>query len=64
LALAWLDRLDALERRLADEQIAKLARWPSPCLDGVDLDTLRKNRLALLDRIQSAKRRFRAIASD
>ena len=64
VALAWLDRLDALERRLADEQIGKLARWPSPRLDGVDIDTLRKNRTALLDRIQSAKRRFRAIASD
>lgn len=41
MALAWLDRLDALERRLADEQIGKLARWPSPRLDGVDIDTLR-----------------------
>lgn len=62
LALAWLDRLVALEKRLADEQIDKLARWPSPRLDGVDIDTLRKNRTDLLDRIQSAQGRFRAIA--
>ena len=56
-----IERLDALEARLSDEQIEKLARWPSPRLDGVDLDTLLKNRPALLERIQSAKRRLLAI---
>jgi hypothetical protein len=64
VARTWLDRLETLEKRLSDEQIEKLARWPSPRLDGVDIDTLRKNRTALLDRIQAAERRFRAIASD
>ena len=62
VAQAWFDRLDALEKRLTDDQIDKLARWPSPRLDGVDGDTLRNNRAALLDRIQAAKRRFKAIA--
>jgi hypothetical protein len=58
----WIDRLDALQRRLSDDQIEKLARWPSPRLDGVDLATLRNNRPALLERIHSAKRRLQAIA--
>jgi hypothetical protein len=62
VAQAWVDRLEALEKRLADDQLEKLARWPSPRLDGVDAATLRNNRPALLDRIHSAKRRLTAIA--
>lgn len=62
VAAAWLERLDGLERRLGDDQIDKLARWPSPRLNGVDGDTLRKNRAVLLERIQTAKRRLKEIA--
>jgi len=62
VAKAWIDRLEALEKRLADDQLEKLARWPSPRLDGVDAATLRNNRPALLERIQSAKRGLLAIA--
>ncbi len=58
-----LERLEQLEARLADDKIEKLARWPSPRLDGVDLPTLRKTRPALLERIDAAKRHYRAIAA-
>jgi hypothetical protein len=61
-AEAWIERLDVLENRLSDDQIEKLARWPSPRLDGVDLATLKKTRLALLERIHSAKQKLAAIA--
>ncbi len=63
VALAWIERLDVLEQRLGNDQIEKLARWPTPRLDGVDIETLRKNRPALLDRIHLAKRRLQVIAA-
>jgi hypothetical protein len=59
VATAWLNRLDELEKRLAEE---KIARWPTGNLDGVDADYLSKNRSALLERIASAKKRFRELA--
>ena len=55
-AAAWLERLDNLENRLADNRIRDLVN--NSASDGVDADMLRKNRDALLQRIQAAKKYF------
>src|SRR2546426_7088474 len=55
-ATTWLERLDNLESRLADNRIRDLVNLTAS--DGVDADTLRKNRDALLQRIQTAKKYF------
>jgi hypothetical protein len=56
VAAAWLERLDGLEKQLAEDRLPALAKWPLG--DGVDLDDLRKQRSNLLQRIQLAKKRF------
>jgi len=60
---AWLARLENLERRLAEDQIPHLVQG-TVCQgdDGIDADYLRKNRAALLDAIQAARKRFEAQA--
>jgi len=60
VAAAWLERLDNLEKRLADNRIRDLANYVAS--DGVDAENLRKSRTVLLERIQSAKKYFRAIS--
>lgn len=60
VAQAWFLRLDDLEKRLADEQLAQLAP-DGRVRDTVDLEYLRKNRAALLERIASAKQRLREL---
>jgi hypothetical protein len=57
LAETWLDRLRELEDQLADENIEKLAKWPA-FSDGVELDVLLRDRPALLQAIDAAKRYF------
>jgi hypothetical protein len=59
LARKWLAKLDNLEARLGDDQIQQVA---SAGNDGVDLETLRKNREALLKGIQGAKQYFADMA--
>jgi hypothetical protein len=60
LARKWLAKLEDLEARLQEDQIQYLARPAAN--DGVDADTLRKNRAALLQGIQSAKDYFTNLA--
>jgi hypothetical protein len=57
LARKWLARLEDLEMRLAEDQIQYLADPPNQS-DGVDAENLRRNRTALLQAIQAAKRYF------
>jgi hypothetical protein len=59
LARKWIAKLENLETRLGDDQIQQVA---SPGNDGVDLETLRKNREALLKAIQGAKQYFSDMA--
>lgn len=54
VALAWLERLDNLEKRLADNRIRDLANYFAS--DGVTAESLRKSRDALLQRIDAAKK--------
>jgi len=61
VARKWLARLDDLEMRLEEDQIEHLAAPPGS-LDGVDAEHLRKNRAALLQAIQSAKKYFADLA--
>jgi hypothetical protein len=61
VARQWIARLEKLEGRLAEDKIQDLANEPN-CLDGVDIDHLRKNRSALLKAIQAAKGHFMAQA--
>lgn len=59
LAHAWLARLDDFERRLADDQIEHME--DSTLIfyfDDVDTEYLRKNRPALLEAIQTAKKYY------
>lgn len=57
VAAAWLERLETLEQRLADNRIRDLAGWLAS--DGADADFLRKGRDSLLQRIQIAKKYFK-----
>ena len=50
------------EAGLGREICAELHKVNVRCLDGVDLATLKKTRLALLERIHSAKQKLAAIA--
>jgi len=60
LARKWLAKLEDLEARLQEDQIQYLGR---PAVnDGVDADTIRKNRAALLQAIQNAKQYFTDLA--
>jgi hypothetical protein len=61
LAHKWLGKLESLEASFADDQIQKLAA-PVDTSDGMDLDTLHKNREAVLKAIQDAKRYFAQMA--
>jgi hypothetical protein len=57
-----LERLDALEKRLTDEQVGDEAIWDwIPYSDGVSVEHLRRNRSALLRAIRQAKQRYRRI---
>jgi hypothetical protein len=56
LARKWLGKLEDLEARLQEDQIQYLAA--PPVNDGVDADSIRKNRSALLQAIQAAKKYF------
>ncbi len=56
LARAWIARLEELEMRLANDKIQYLAEGPGD--DVPDVEYLRKNRAALLDAIESAKKHF------
>jgi len=56
LARAWIARLEELEMRLADDKIQYLAEGPGD--DVPDVEYLRKNRAALLEAIESAKKHF------
>ena len=60
LARKWLARLEDLETRLAEDQIQYLAAPPEN--DGVDAEHLRRNRVALLQAIQAAKKYFTDLA--
>lgn len=60
LARGWLGRLEDLEKHLAEDQIQYLAK-PAE-VDGVDADYIHKNRPALLQAIQSAKKHFTHLA--
>ena len=60
IAAAWLERLDSLEKRLADNRIRDLANYFAS--DGVDAENLRKSRGVLLERIHSVKKYFQEIA--
>ena len=63
LARKWLARLDDLESRLAEDQLAYLAKKLERYqYDIVKLDLLRKNRSALLEEIQKAKDYFTRLA--
>jgi hypothetical protein len=61
LARKWLAKLDYMQARLAEDQLPNLAAPPGAS-DGVDLETLRKNREALLQAIQAAKQYFTEMA--
>jgi hypothetical protein len=61
LARKWLAKLDYMQARLGEDQISQLAAPPGAS-DGVDLETLRKNREALLQAIQRAKEYFTEMA--
>jgi hypothetical protein len=61
LARAWLARLEDLEQRLADDQIQYMAEPPPGFIDGVETDHLRKNRQALLQNIQVARKYFEGL---
>jgi hypothetical protein len=61
LARKWLAKLENLEARLAEDQIQQVAAPPGTS-DGVELEPLRKNREALLQAIQGAKRYFAEMA--
>lgn len=61
IAKAWKERLDALESRLSDAELPKLAHWPATA-DGIDLPHLKKNRDVLIQRIQTAKKRLAELA--
>jgi hypothetical protein len=61
LARKWLAKLESLEASFADDQIQKLA-GAVDTNDGVDLESLHKNRAALLKAIQDAKRYFAQMA--
>ena len=60
VAHKWLAKLQDLEARLQEDQVQHLARPAAP--DGVDADTIRKNRPALLQAIQNAKQYFSDLA--
>ena len=63
MARKWLARLEDLEMRLAEEQIQYLAAQAPPgSHDGVDAEHLRRNRAALLQAIQAAKKYFTDLA--
>ena len=63
LARKWLARLDDLESRLAEDQLAYLAKKLERSQgDIVKVDLLRKNRSALLEEIQKAKDYFTRLA--
>jgi hypothetical protein len=57
IAAAWLERLDNLQERLADNRLRDLANYFAS--DGVTADNLRKSRDALLERIQFARNELR-----
>jgi hypothetical protein len=61
LAVKWLAKLENLEASLGEEQIQKLAA-PVGTNDGMDLETLHRNREALLKAIQGAKQYFSDMA--
>jgi hypothetical protein len=64
LARKWLARLEDLEMRLAEDQLQyRVAPAPPHHIDdGVDAEYLRKNRAALLQAIQAAKKYFTDLA--
>jgi hypothetical protein len=57
ITAAWLERLENLKERLAEKRIRDLANYFAS--DGVTAETLRKNRDALLERIEAAKKHLR-----
>ena len=57
LAKKWIANLDMLQSRLESDNFDKLARWPA-FYDGVEIDVLLKNRLALFKAIQAARQHF------
>lgn len=59
VAQTWLARLDELEQRLADDAMETWARFPGRG-DGIDLQTARANRPALLDAIEASRRHYYA----
>jgi len=61
LARKWLARLEDMEMPLAEDQIQYLAA-PVKGADGVDAEHLRRNRVALLQAIQAAKKYFTDLA--
>jgi hypothetical protein len=61
LARKWLAKLDYREARLPEDQLPNLAAPPGAS-DGVNLETLRKNREVLLQAIHSAKQYFNEMA--
>jgi hypothetical protein len=56
LAQEWIDRLDALEARLADDKIEVLAKDEA---DWVTIEILRHSRPALLEAIEQARTHFK-----
>jgi hypothetical protein len=59
LAAASLERLDALEARLADDRIEEQTLWDwVPYSDAVPAEHLRRNRPALLAAIAEARERY------
>jgi len=61
LARKWLGKLDSFEASLAEDQIQKLA-VPQLSNDGMDSETMQRNRVALLKAIEDAKRYFAQMA--
>jgi hypothetical protein len=58
LTRAWIARLEDLEARLAEDRLGDLASWPEAS-DGVELETLRAGRAALLEAIAESRRLYR-----
>jgi hypothetical protein len=68
LVRRYLERLDALEARLADERLSELVVWrPFPgalLIDGVPEEALRRDRPQLREAIASARAYYRALLPD
>ena len=57
VARIWLTRLEELERRLDEGRMTAWARFPGRG-DGIDPQTARANRSALLRAIEAARRHY------